>query len=286
MNLLGSTARSMHDGFYELFPFMKPEETENGESDPVSDIRVDILDLEGLFRCVQFENDLERVKAEIFVKDFDSQSADMRRGSLRQLSEISRPAAIEILKRLLSSRREPLDIAEILDALSGLNTEGALEKRMFARFLGHPNPILRQAALRALAKYRDEEAFSMLSSSIKDPDAGVRKQALNCMGWFFSGSCIPFVLKSLHDTDASVKKTAIRISRTLVLSQSVPSLLALLNDPDIEIQNGAVISLRKITGRNLGSKIYGSKKIKEAAVRDFRSWWRKNQDLVKKGGSR
>ena len=320
MRFLGLTTRSLCEGFYFIAPFMRPQKTEteaievNAEcaqrdlilthsvrevtqpveeaAHPVDEViqKAEItkkplevtVDTDVLFEGIEFENKSERVKAEVSVKDFQSGLKDARANALEQLKKISKPAAIEILKKLLLCNEDHLRIIKILDTLSSLNDEGKLEKRIFADFLKRPDPALRRTAIRALAKYRDEESFSILSSCLEDKDAEVRRQTLNCLSWFFGVRCAPAVLKSLHDVNHRVRKTAILICGILKLRQSISALITLLSNPDKDIQKSAAASLRKITGQNFGFKVSSSEENKNAIIEDWRLWWRDNQTKFKK----
>jgi len=298
---LGRTTRSIRDGFYNLFPFMKPEEkeyieehvasegsmTEEPEVSSVEEIAPPAEEpythepgrrvTEDLFRHMEFKDELERLKAEVFVRDFQSPMKDIRTKALKRLKEMSRPQAVEILKKLLHEKEDPLRTSEILDALSSLNDDAKLKKHIFTDFLRQHNSVLRQAALRALARYKDEESFSILSSRLKDEDAEVRRQALNCLSWFFGDRSADAALRLLHDADSRVRKTAAFICGVFKVHQSIPALITLLSNPEREVQKSAAASLRKITKRNLGFKIAGSEKQKDAAIEKWRLWWYKNQ---------
>jgi len=316
MRFLGSAARSVRDGFYSIAPFMRPEEpgkidyvprekrliresagrpaletaVVSGQEDlfaerPAGEIaekaeiakgRQETIDTD-FFGGIVFDNKLEAVKADIFVKDFQSPLRKVRAKALKQLKEISKPAAVGILRKLLFSEEHPLQIIEILNTLSSLNDDGKLDKRIFTNFLKHSNSSLRQVAIRALARYRDGESFSIVYSCLNDGDGEVRRLALNCLSWFFSDKCAPAVVRLLHDVDNRVRKSAILISGSLKLRQSVSALITLLSDPDNEIQKNTVASLRKITGQSFGFKSTGSKKSRQAAIEDWRFWWRENQ---------
>jgi hypothetical protein len=234
-------------------------------------------EIEDLFSGIEFESELERMKAEVFVEDFRSQLNENRAKTLRRLREISRPSAAALLKKLLPLETDPLQIIEILNELISLNSEAKVEKDIFTGFLKHPNPLLRQTAVRGVARYKDEEGFSIITLSLQDRNAKVRKEALNCISWFFSDRCSSAVLKSLHDIDHQVKNTAILLCGAIKLRQSISTLITLLGEPDQEIQKNAVTSLRKITGQSFGFKVTGSKRNKKAAIEDWSFWWRQNQ---------
>ena len=234
-------------------------------------------DEDAFFRAIKFQDKLERVRAEIYVRDFDSDQTSVRMKALDEIKRLSEPAAIGILQRLLAAKKDILQLIEILSALSGLNIEKYIEKGVFKDFLKHSNPILRLAAVRALSRYKDDEVFSMLSASLRDRDPEIRRQALNLLCWTYGDRATTAVLTLLHDADSGVKKTAMLICGSLKLKQAISALITLLSDPDREIQKRACESLKKITKEDFGFKVTGSNKSKEAAVEDWRFWWRENQ---------
>ncbi len=227
--------------------------------------------------AIEFENKLEQLRAEMIVKSFRSSPGKPQGKILEQLEKISKPAAVGILKKLLDAEKKPLRIIEILDVFSGLNEDSTVAKGIFKDFLKHPHPRLRQVAIRALAKYRDEESFSIISSCLADENAEIRRQTLNYLCWFFSDKCASAVLKSLHDVDDQVRKSAIIICGTLKLRQSTPALITLLDDSDTDMQKEAVLSLRKISGVHFGFKLAAQKRGNKAAINKWRLWWQESQ---------
>ena len=312
MRFLGSASRSICKGFYFIFPFMKPKEeshyaqrnvakvysgASSVETKPIEArpaIRPTIpkaqeahvariekeerpVETDSLLRGIDFESKLERVQAEIYVRDFDSKLTKTRDEALEQLKRLSKGPALEILKRLLKTKVDPLQVIELLNTLAGLNDDGSVDERVFIDFLRHKNSSIKLAAMRAISKYKNQEAFSILVSSLKDEDAEIRRQALNLLCWTYGVKCAPQALMLLHDVDNHVRKTAIQISGALKLRETISALITFLSDPDREIQKSVVESLRKITGENFGFKVSGSMKSKDEAIEAWRFWWRDNQ---------
>ena len=234
-------------------------------------------DTDLILRGIEFESKPESVRAEIYVRDFDSEQTLVRVKALDEIKRLSEPAAIGILQRLLTTKKDILQLIEILNSLSGLSIEENIDKSIFTGFLRHANPSLRLAAIRAISKYKDEEVFSMLSASLRDRDPEIRRQSLNLLCWTYGNRATTAVLTLLHDADNSVKKTAILICGSLKLKQSISALITLLSDPDKDIQKRASDSLKKITEEEFGFRVKGSDKDKNAAIEDWRFWWRDNQ---------
>ncbi len=274
MRSVGSVIGATHNGFYYIMPFLRGKDTGFGA---ITGRRKRQTDTEALFSGITFANKLERLQAEVYVQDIDSKGPQTRTEAVEQLKNLSKPVAVGILKRLLASKGSPSRIVDHLNALAGLNSDGALDRRLFADFPGHTDPSVRVAGLRALSVYRDDEGFSVLSAALEDPDAEVRRQALNLLCWTYGDRSAGAVLMLLFDADRHVRETAALICGTIELRQSISTLITLLSDADTEVQKQAAESLRKITGKNLGFDHSEPAKSKKEAIEAWRFWWRDNQ---------
>lgn len=235
------------------------------------------VELDNLMHGIEFASKMERLKAETYTADFRSQDKEVRVKSLEQIKKLSGKAALGILKKLLSSSKESLHTIEIISALGEISDIAVLDKRIFVDFLGDRNPSVRQAAIRALARYKDDESFSYVSGSLSDKEAEVRRQALNCLAWFFGPKCAPAIVKCMHDIDAGVRKTAAHMSGSMKLKQAISGLITLLSDSDHGVQKAASDSIMKITGQDYGFRVNGSPKSKREGIDGWRFWWRDNQ---------
>ena len=303
MRFLGSTTRSICNGVYYICPFInlgklqkqdegsilevsiikEPEVVSSVEQKSLSSMQASFstksqrIEVQSFFNGMKFKNKLERMKAEVFVEDFQSPLDDTRHKALKHLNEISKPAAKAILRKLLQLEEDSLKIIEILNSLSNLNDDHKLQLQIFTDFLSHHNSGVRQTALRVIARYADEQSFEIISSCLMDENAEVRRQALNCISWFFRDRCAPAVLKSLYDDDYHMRETAILICGTFKLRQSISALITLLSDPNKNVRKKAIDSIRKITGQNFEFDAFGSENNRKAAIEDWRFWWRDNQ---------
>jgi hypothetical protein len=226
---------------------------------------------------LKFHDPVEAVRAEVYVKDFNSGTPRMRRDALDQIKGLPKGLAVEVLKRLMAEQNEALGQMEILDALSGLNDDGTLDKRLFKEHLKSPNTILRLAAVRAFSKYRDEESYEILQSATHDSDPEIRKRALSSILTSFESRTMPLALRALNDSDAHVRKTAAAICGILKIQQAISALITLLTDGEREVQKAANESLKKITGQDFDFNASGSQTSKREAVEAWRFWWRDQQ---------
>lgn len=223
---------------------------------------------------IAFTNKAEQLGAEIFFQDLQSLNRHNRMQAFAALKKLPVSTAAEMLERLLAREHDPCKIIETLNVLTGLNNEMRIPKRLFLTYAQHDNPLIRSVAFRAISKYRDEEAFAILSAAAKDPDAEVRRQILNCLCWNFEERCLSFALKALSDEDPRVRKTACLILGVFKAMDGISGLITLLSDPDREVQKSANLSLKKITGEDFGFKVSDARKAREDAIEHWRFWWR------------
>ncbi|MBF0494119.1 MAG: HEAT repeat domain-containing protein [Candidatus Omnitrophica bacterium] len=226
---------------------------------------------------MEFGSKSEELKAEIFYTDLLSSSKKVRMQALAHLKDLPKPVAVKLLEKLLASESDTLKTIENLNCLAGLGEEDVIPKKIFRDYVSHSDVGVRLAAFRAISKYSDREGFDILSASAKDPNPEVRRQILNCLCWSFADKSLPYVMSGLHDSDSGVRKAAGRIAGALRAPQAISGLITLLSDTDKEVQASAAESLKKITGENFSFRVNASKKDKDAAIEDWRYWWRENQ---------
>ncbi len=270
--------------FAAIFEAMKPTPREKVEEKPVPHVEkrpepkpAKPIEVDTLLKGMAFHDPDEAIRAEVYMKDFNSGTPRMRREALAQIETLPRPLAVEILRRLMEGRKDALIQMELLDVLSGLNHDGTLDKRLFKEYLKNENAILRLAAVRAFSKYKDEESFEILSSAMSDGDPEIRKRALSSVLTSFEKRAVPLALRTLTDSDAQVRKTAVSICGILRAKQAISVLISILEDPEKEVQKTANESLKKITGQDFDFNANGSQVSKKGAVEAWRFWWRNHQ---------
>lgn len=286
----GSFVKNCLDGINAIVSFFKPKGASflpfvsprvespsipQREEKPI--IEETPADTDAILDGIIFEDEGEQSRARVYVRNFRSESLYVRHEALKLIKSLSRPAALQILRHLLIGEKNPLKIAQLLNLLSYLDESGVVEKSVFTRFLKHDNPNIRITAIRAALKYVDEDGFSILTESLKDPDPYVRKQALNLMCWNYRKQCNFAVLKLLHDSDNFVRKSAIRLCGALKIPETVSILILLLKDSDREIQKSANEALQKITRMKFDFSVSASQKNKDKSVEAWQKWWNNNQ---------
>ena len=232
---------------------------------------------DSFLKGIAFHDRGEAIRAEVYVKDFNTGAPRRRREALEQIESFPRPMAVEILRRLMEGQKDSLVQMELLDVLSGLNNDGTLDKRFFKDYLKNENSILRLAAVRAFSKYKDEESFEILAAAMHDSDPEIRKRALSLILTSFEKRAAILTLRALTDPDTHVRKNAVSICGILRLKTAISSLISLLGDPEKEVQKAANESLKKITGEDFEFAANSSQAIKKGAIEGWRFWWRSHQ---------
>ncbi|MBF0123507.1 MAG: HEAT repeat domain-containing protein, partial [Candidatus Omnitrophica bacterium] len=197
---------------------------------------------------IEFSSKAEQVEAEIYFRDLQSPSKRTRSQALREIKKLPRNTAASMLEQLLSIEQDTLQIIEILNASASIFEEASTPKKIFKNYARHEDVGIRLAALRSISKYHDEESFEILSSCMKDKNAGVRRQMLHCLCWSFGERCVPFAINALHDSDPGVRKAASQIVGALKINQAISGLITLLSDLDKDVQSSAAVAVKKITG--------------------------------------
>jgi len=268
-----------------FFDAIKPAPREKVEEKPVAKAPVEKhpepqpveIETDTFFKGLNFRNAGEAMSAEVYVKDFTTGSPKMRREALAQIGQLSRPLAVELLKRMTRGQKDVLIQMELLDVLSGLNHDGSLDKQLFREYLKSENSILRLAAVRAFSKYKDDEGFDVLVSASHDSDPEIRKRALSSLLTSFEKRSVPLVMRALNDPDVHVRKTAASICGILRAKQAISALISLLGDAERDVQKAANDALKKITDEDFDFTASGSQVNKTAAIEAWRFWWRDHQ---------
>jgi HEAT repeat protein len=118
------------------------------------------------------------------------------------------------------------------------------------------DPLIRAEILRALAAYPSVESDRLLRAAMNDPDADVR--VVVCEIWATRGNAdAATVLGTVLETDSDID---VRLSAARALGEiedpaAVNALGKALEDVDPAMQYRAVVSLRRITGEDLGNDV-------------------------------
>lgn len=118
------------------------------------------------------------------------------------------------------------------------------------------DPLIRVEIIRTLGRYPSPDAQAILKAALADGDAHVR--AVVCEAWGKQGDAEGMKLLSdtlRSDVDADVRLAAARALGETKNPQAVPALSEALSDNDPAMQYRAVLSLQKVTGKDLGNDV-------------------------------
>jgi HEAT repeat protein len=136
-----------------------------------------------------------------------------RVAAIEQLAEeaTSAPAQEQAAQRLveqIQTEPDPLVREAAIRAASTLQTP--LAHRMVLAAINDSDPYVRQTACRLAGSRGDEHAIAALGQAAKgDPDLDVRLAAMRALGEFRNPSSVPYLAAGLHDTDPAVQLAAV-----------------------------------------------------------------------------
>jgi hypothetical protein len=255
----------------KLFESVKDIFSKEKPVERVKDIPADSV------KDIPYDNKTEEIKSEFIFNDLRSPDKAIRKQAQGELKNIPPALALKLLERTLAAEAIPLRVIENLNVLETFRNESPVTRQVFNKFSGHVDSAVRLAALRSLAKYRDDESFNLVASHIKNKDPEVRHRILNYLCWNFEERCLSFALAAFHDGDHRVRRTAALIMGSLKAEEAMTGLITLLNDPDKDVQESANSSLKKITAKDFGFNPSASQARKDEAVDGWKKWWRENQ---------
>lgn len=200
----------------------------------------------------------------------------------RQLAErVARPDARKLVAQMFESSDPDLR-RQAIEELSK-HRYGRREPylKAYALMAGDADnhPMVRRAALRALAKSQDGRYVEALAKSLKDPDKSVRVQAAAALDEMAGPAAVaPLAYAARNDAEPEVRAAAARALRHYRQKDVLDTLLDALDDPDFGVRFKASESLTALTGQSHGTEaaawrnaLAGAKDPFAAAPR--RPWW-------------
>ncbi|MEN6406228.1 MAG: HEAT repeat domain-containing protein [Thermoguttaceae bacterium] len=152
-------------------------------------------------------------------------------------------------------------IAKIRKLSEEAGSAGAEQKQQVSRQLAESireekDPLIRMEIIRALGHYPGPEADTVLKAAIADPDVQVRMAACEAFGKRRDAESVKLLSETLRsDVDADVRLTAALALGETKNPEAVPALGEALNDSDPAMQYRAVLSLKQVTGKDLGNDV-------------------------------
>jgi bilin biosynthesis protein len=120
--------------------------------------------------------------------------------------------------------------------------------------LKHPNPHMRERAMRELAENRDENTISRLMGILGDEDVPYRRAAVVALG-AIGPDAVPYLVESLLDSDnatirgscaKALAQIAVNHSEVPFPSEGLQGLKTAINDPNPVVHIASVMALGEI----------------------------------------
>jgi HEAT repeat protein len=141
-------------------------------------------------------------------------------------------------------------------AESDMPRQEQLSLELAKKIQTEPDPLVREAILRAASQFRTQMAGRMLVLALHDTDPYVRQTACRLVSQRGDASALAELGRvAKSDADVDVRLAATRALGDLGSASAVPFLSAGLEDRDPAIQLATVESLKLASGEDLGNDV-------------------------------
>jgi HEAT repeat protein len=131
-----------------------------------------------------------------------------------------------------------------------------LSQQLVASIRTEKDPMIRVEIIRALGRYPGPEADAVLKAALSDADTHVRIAACEAWGKHGDPQAVKLLSEALRgDVDADVRLTAAKALGETKNREAVAALGEALGDADPAMQYRAVLSLQRVTGKDLGNDV-------------------------------
>ncbi len=155
--------------------------------------------------------------------------------------------------------------AERIEQLQKLAAESAsktpaehqqISRQLVATIRTEKDPLIRVEIIRTLGEYPGPEADAVLKAALNDADIHVRLAACEAWGKRSDAETVQLLSEVLRsDVDADVRLAAAKALGNCKNPAAVPALGNALNDGDPAMQYRAMLSLKNVTGKDLGNNV-------------------------------
>ena len=152
-------------------------------------------------------------------------------------------------------------IAELRKLSEKAATASAAEKQQVSKQLvtsiqTEKDPLIRVEIIRTLGRYPGPDADTILKAALADDDANVRKAACEAWGRHGDAQAVKLLTDALKsDVDSDVRLAAAKALGETKNGAAVAALGEALSDTDPAMRYRAVLSLQKVTGKDLGNSL-------------------------------
>jgi HEAT repeat protein len=118
------------------------------------------------------------------------------------------------------------------------------------------DPLIRMEIIRTLGRYPGPASDAMLTAAMSDPEARVRIVACEAWGKRGDAQAVKLLSDALRgDVESDVRLAAARALGETKNQAAVATLGTALDDSDPAMQYRAVLSLKQVTGKDLGNDV-------------------------------
>jgi HEAT repeat protein len=131
-----------------------------------------------------------------------------------------------------------------------------ISQQLVASIRTEKNPLIRVEILRTLGHYPGPDADAILKAALADSDTHVRVVACEAWGRHSDAEAVKLLSNMLRaDVNPDVRLAAAKALGETKSPEAVPALGEALTDTDPAMQYRAVLSLQKVTGKDLGNDV-------------------------------
>jgi HEAT repeat protein len=131
-----------------------------------------------------------------------------------------------------------------------------VSQRLVQSWQTEKDPIIRNEIIRALGRYPGPGVDGILKAALGDADTHVRVAACEAWGKHGDAAAVKLLSEALRsDVDSDVRLAAAKALGETKNGDAVAPLGDALNDADPAMQYRAVLSLKRVTGKDLGNDV-------------------------------
>jgi HEAT repeat protein len=132
----------------------------------------------------------------------------------------------------------------------------AISEQLAASIRTEKDPLIRVEIIRTLGAYSSASADGVLKAAMNDPDTQVRLAACDAWGKRHDDQAVELLAAAMNgDVASEVRQTAVRALGDTKNPAAVKPLGNALSDADPAMQYLAVLSLKKVTGKDFGDDV-------------------------------
>jgi hypothetical protein len=212
----------------------------------------------------------QRTSFERAIGDLLGPSPKLRQRAISTLRRLRSPAAVPLLKAVLSFEDDSLRI-KALKALSELGIHCAVAE--VEHLLRSPNHRLRLAALQTLARAAAKDAIPACLGCLADRNSEIRRTAISILGWLGARQAEPALSALLRDEAPKVRAAAAETLGSLGSDQAVYVLIRALADEQASVRIAAKTALDRLLASRIAIDVDQRAAELMPAVEALARWW-------------